>query len=85
MPKEKTTKELTLQDVFKKEFKDIEKSLSFESGVRLLEELVAQVESGELPLEQSITAYTKGAELLEHLKVLLGNAESKLEMVKVNG
>lgn len=84
MPKKITSKELTLQNVLEKEFKEIEASLSFESGVRLLEELVAQVESGELPLEQSITAYTKGAELLEHLKKLLGNAESKLEMVKVN-
>ena len=77
-------KEITLKNLLGKDFKELETQISFESGTKLLEELVSQVESGELPLEQSITAYTKGAELLEHLKKLLGDAEAKLEMVKVN-
>ena len=77
-------KEITLKNLLEKEFKELEKQITFESGTSLLEKLVSQVESGELPLEQSITAYTKGAELLEHLKNLLGKAEAKLEIVKVN-
>ena len=77
-------KEIILKNLLGKEFKELKEQISFESGTKLLEELVTQVESGELPLEQSITAYTKGAELLEHLKGLLGEAEAKLEMVKVN-
>lgn len=77
-------KEITLKNLLGKDFKELEEQISFESGTKLLEELVSQVESGELPLEQSITAYTKGAELLAHLQKLLGDAEAKLEMVKVN-
>ncbi len=58
-------------------------ALDFETGVKLLEELVAQVEAGSLPLEQSISAYEKGVLLLGHLRSLVSGAETKLEQLQL--
>ncbi len=56
--------------------------LSYEEGLKQLEELLAKVESGELPLEQAVTAYEKGMKLLKHLKQLLSGAEARLKLIK---
>lgn len=57
--------------------------ISFENGLTLIEQLVEEVESGKMQLEQSIKAYEKGAKLLARLKALLAEAEKKIEMVQV--
>ena len=56
--------------------------LSYEDGLKQLEELLAKVESGELPLEQAVTAYEKGMQLLKQLKKLLSGAEARLKLIK---
>ncbi len=56
--------------------------LSFEEGLKLLEELVAQVESGALPLQQAIQAYEKGANLVDRLRSMLSEAEEKLRFLQ---
>jgi exodeoxyribonuclease VII small subunit len=50
--------------------------------MKLLTELVGQVESGDLPLEQSIHAYERGALLLQQLRAQLEAAEVRLTVVK---
>ncbi len=61
------------------------KEVSFEQGLSLMEELVQKVESGELPLEEAIRAYERGAELLKHLRSLLSGAEEKLRILQKPG
>ena len=57
-------------------------SLSFEEGMKLLEELVQKVESGSLPLEDSLRSYERGVALVEKLKTLLQGAEKRLEVLQ---
>ena len=56
--------------------------VSFEDGLKLLDELVQKVESGTLPLEVSIRSYEKGAQLIERLRSLLSGAEEKLQLLQ---
>jgi exodeoxyribonuclease VII small subunit len=74
---------VTVQEILGKEFPDKAlKGLPFEQGMKLLTELVGQVESGDLPLEQSIHAYERGALLLQQLRAQLEAAEVRLTVVK---
>lgn len=76
-------KEITLGDFLKTENIDSTvKTISFERGLKLLEELVIQVESGAMPLDQTMTAYEHGAALLEQLRKLLSGAEEKLKVLQ---
>ena len=43
--------------------------LSFEQALQELDQLVRQMESGELSLDDSIAAYRRGAELAQHCQV----------------
>jgi exodeoxyribonuclease VII small subunit len=54
---------------------------SFEATIAELEAIVAQMESGNLPLEQSITAYKRGAELLQLCQQSLSNAEQEIRIL----
>lgn len=58
------------------------KDLTFEDGLKLLEELVTKVESGSLPLDRSVLAYERGVMLMEHLRGLLSVAEKKLQVLQ---
>lgn len=58
------------------------KSLSFEQGLKLLEELVALVESGSLPLDRAVTSYERGVALLQHLRGQLAGAEERLKVLQ---
>jgi exodeoxyribonuclease VII small subunit len=53
--------------------------MSFEDRFIELENVVAQLESGNLPLEQSLQLAQRGQELAAQCEVLLKNAELKLE------
>jgi exodeoxyribonuclease VII small subunit len=54
---------------------------SFESAIAELETLVAQMESGHLPLEKSINAYKRGAELLQICQKSLSDAEQQVSIL----
>lgn len=60
-------------------------ALSFEEALRLLEGVVAAVESGNLPLDQAIGSYEKGTQLVQHLRSLLAGAEEKLRVLGGEG
>ncbi len=55
--------------------------LKFERALALLEEVVASVESGTLPLDQAIGSYEQGTLLIQHLRQLLAGAEEKLRIL----
>ncbi|WP_137719869.1 exodeoxyribonuclease VII small subunit [Methylobacillus flagellatus] len=54
---------------------------TFESAMAELERLVAQMESGQLPLEQSLTAYKRGAELLGFCQQALAEVEQQVRVL----
>ncbi len=56
-------------------------SLKFERALQLLEEVVASVESGSLPLDQAVGSYEQGTVLIQHLRALLTGAEEKLRVL----
>lgn len=58
-----------------------EEGVSFEQALERLEQLVAQLESGELPLDASIARYEEGRALIGRCYKLLENAERRIEQV----
>jgi exodeoxyribonuclease VII small subunit len=53
---------------------------SYESALEELEQLVGLIESGQLPLEQLLTGYQRGAELLQFCR---GRLQAVEEQIKV--
>ena len=54
------------------------KELKFEEGLKKLEELVTQLDDGDLSLEESISYYEVGIKLKSHCEKLLKTAELKV-------
>lgn len=54
---------------------------SFEAAQEELEQLVARLESGDLPLEQLLTHYQRGAELLKFCRDRLEAVESQIKVL----
>ena len=55
--------------------------LSFEQALAELEQIVAKLESGQAPLEQSIEMYERGAALKAHCETRLEAARLRVEKV----
>jgi exodeoxyribonuclease VII small subunit len=53
---------------------------SYESALHELEQLIAQIESGQLPLEQMLAGYQRAAQLLAYCR---GQLDAVQEQVKV--
>jgi exodeoxyribonuclease VII small subunit len=58
--------------------------LSFEEAYKQLTELVQKMESGELPLADSVAAYEQGIKLKAYCEQLLKEAELKIETLKIS-
>ena len=56
-------------------------TLSFEDALRALETIVRQLESGEVPLEDSISLYEKGDKLRQHCQKRLDAAQARIERI----
>jgi exodeoxyribonuclease VII small subunit len=54
----------------------------YESALAELEAIVAEMESGQLPLEASLTAYRRGAELLQYCRRQLADAEQQVKILE---
>jgi exodeoxyribonuclease VII small subunit len=54
----------------------------YESALTELEAIVAEMESGQLPLEASLTAYKRGAELLQYCRQQLTAAEQQVKILE---
>ena len=55
---------------------------SFEAALSELEAIVARMESGELPLRESLAAYKRGAELLAYCQAALKDAEQQVQVLE---
>jgi len=55
--------------------------LSFEKALAELETIVAKLESGNVPLEESITLYARGEALKARCDALLKDAEARVEKI----
>lgn len=58
-----------------------DENLPFEQALERLEDLVAQLESGELALEESLARYEEGRALIKRCYKLLESAERRIEQV----
>ena len=56
--------------------------LKYEAALAELEQIVRNMESGQLPLEESIAAYKRGSELLKHCQQQLADAEQKIQVLE---
>jgi exodeoxyribonuclease VII small subunit len=56
-------------------------SISYEAALQELEQLVAKLESGDLPLEQLLSQYQRGAELLKLCRDRLEAVENQVKVL----
>ena len=56
--------------------------MSFEEAMAALEQVVNQLERGEVALEESIALYERGAALKAHCEAKLKDAEEKVELIR---
>ena len=54
---------------------------TYEAALQELEQLVGLIESGQLPLEQLLTGYQRGAELLKFCRDRLEAVESQIKVL----
>ncbi len=59
-------------------------SLSFEEALASLEEIVEQMENGDLPLEELVSHYEKGSKLGVHCEKVLNIAQEKIQLITLN-
>jgi exodeoxyribonuclease VII small subunit len=58
------------------------KPLSYEEAMAELEVIVSNMEAGQLPLEQSLAAYKRGAELLQQCQKILQDAQQQIKILE---
>jgi exodeoxyribonuclease VII small subunit len=59
-----------------------QKPESFEQALAEIEGIVAAMEAGQLPLEQSLAAYKRGAELLQFCHSQLQDAQQQVKILE---
>jgi exodeoxyribonuclease VII small subunit len=55
---------------------------SFETALAELEEIVGRMEAGDLPLQASLAAYKRGAELLAYCQAALKDAQQQVQVLE---
>jgi len=55
---------------------------SYEAALEELEQLVAQLDAGQLPLDQLLTRYQRGAELLAYCRARLEAVENQIKVLE---
>ena len=53
---------------------------TFEAALEELEQIVATMEGGQLPLAEALAAYKRGAELLQYCQSALKDAEQQVQI-----
>ena len=56
-------------------------AMSFEDALRALEEVVRRLESGDVPLDDSISLYERGEVLRRHCQARLDAAQARIEKI----
>ncbi len=60
------------------------KKMSFEQALGELEKIVAELEGGKAPLQDSIAIYERGEALKKHCETLLKAAEARIEKITLD-
>lgn len=63
------------------EEKKTENKMSFEQGLARLEKIVALLERGEVPLDESLALYEEGAGLIKRCNAALDQAEKRVSIL----
>ena len=58
--------------------------MSFEEAIKEFESVVAALDRGDVPLEDSIKLYKRGAELRAHCEARLKEAEEQVEQITLD-
>lgn len=61
---------------------DLPADLSFEQAIEQLEGIVARMEDGQLPLEESLAAYHRGAQLIRFCESRLTAAQGRIAILE---
>lgn len=59
-------------------------ALSFEDALRELEQIVQQLERGQVRLDEAVTAYERGSHLKRHCERRLAEARTKVEKIMIS-
>ena len=54
---------------------------NFEEALAELEAILADIEGGEVPLEESLVKYERGQFLVQHCRTVLAQAEKQIELL----
>ena len=60
------------------------KKISFEDSLSRLNEIVRELEKGDLPLSDSLSLYEESTQLIRSCTQMLDEAEQKVTLLKVN-
>jgi exodeoxyribonuclease VII small subunit len=60
-------------------------AMSFEDALKALEDVVRKLESGEVPLDESIELYERGELLRQHCQARLDAAQARIEKIVAGG
>ena len=58
-----------------------EEKMSFEDAMKNLEEIVAELEKGDLSLDQSVEKFKKGMEMSNYCNEMLDSAEKSIQVI----
>ncbi len=58
-------------------------AMSFEAALRALEDVVRRLESGDVPLDESISLYETGEKLRRHCQARIDAAQARIEKIVV--
>jgi exodeoxyribonuclease VII small subunit len=61
------------------------RALSFEAAFAELEQIIAQLDSGKLALDESVTLYERARALSQHCQTLLDSAELRITRLNDDG
>lgn len=64
---------------------DEKKEIAFEDALQELEKLIAVLENGKAPLDESLEAFEKGVKLVSVCKKHLDEAEQRVKILTENG
>ena len=55
--------------------------MGFELAIGELSDIVAKIEQGQIPLQDSLQQYERGMTLIKHCREILSKAEKKIEKI----
>ncbi|TXT22612.1 MAG: exodeoxyribonuclease VII small subunit [Gallionellaceae bacterium] len=59
-----------------------QKAPTFEAALAELEQVVAEMEAGQLPLEEALASYRRGTELLQQCRARLEDAQQQVRILE---